>query len=415
MKYYVVSSTEGCASNLSENVAYRKYFENSGATQSPHPAEADTIIVNTCAYNQKMEKNSVELIEKLQKTYPQKKIVVTGCFPKINPQLSHKIVKGNTLAPLDFNDLGQILKIPEQKNFDPLETPHFDLEDFSSLSHQHLFLLKLRSVFAIFEKITNRKFYPLHNIIKTAAVNENFHIIHIGRGCKGQCSYCAIKNVKGEIKSRSLYNIQEEFDKGYQQGKRQFWLIGDDVASWGADLGLHISDLLEHLLGGSKQDFTLVLNSFHPQFFSQKSEPLLRLLSDKKIIGINIPLQSASKHILTAMNRPYCPNKVLQLIRKLKTLSPNLAIKTNYIIAFPGESWGDFFSTIKSVFYFDVILAQAFAPRPNTLAENLPCLAPWVVKLRLFIIEFVILLRHSYVFISSLINLKNLLSKNDKT
>ena len=404
-KYFVISSTEGCASNLAENVSYRQFFTDNDGTLCSTADEAETIIINTCAYNKQMEDKSVDLISKFQNQFPGKSIIVTGCFPKINPSRSKPLLREEELSPLDFKSLSTRLKITPLKTFDALSANFFDESDFTTLSSQHKILFKLRQIILPLEKKLNCHFIPLHNILETAVVNSDYHVISIGRGCKGTCTFCGIKNVKGEIQSRPLEVILSEFNSAYANGKRHFWLIGDDVASWGADKQMHIYDLLTKVLS-IQSDIKIVINSFHPQFFFNAPSPLINILSSPQIIGINIPIQSASKKVLQTMGRYYCPNAVLNIVKSLKTNSPSLAIKTNLIIAFPSEGWSDFLSTLKAVYNFDAILAQPFAPRPNTKASQLPLLSQRTVQIRMLLISLAIFLRHSFVFIKSFIRTK---------
>jgi len=387
-KYFVLSTTEGCATNLLENNAYRRQYQTEGMIAATNAEEADVILINTCGYSKEMEDRAVGIIKALQEAHPGKEIRLAGCLPKINPVKIRK----------DFSQL-EISHFPEI----PFEQQGnaFENEDFQTLSWKHRLVLIARPIFFKAEEVLGFRVQPLHNLMTSVIVNKEFYLITASTGCLGHCTFCAIKKAKGSLKSRPLPTLISEFQKGLSEGFKNFWLLGDDIGCWGQDINLSIVDLLSEFTK-IDADFNLVINYMDPQFLVKYEAALDLLFKDSRIIGVNIPIQSGSNKILKSMSRVYQAQPVLEMISKFKSDNAGLAIKTNIIVGFPGETWADFFQSLKAVFGFDAILALKFTARPGTPAANYPLQISELSKsVRHIIINLVILVRHAWVAISS--------------
>jgi len=388
-KFYVLSTTEGCATNLLENNAYRKQYEIAGMESASSPEEADLILINTCGYSKEMEDKAVNIIAGHRQKYPGKQIQLAGCLPKINPQKIRK----------DFAEL-KVQHFPEIPFED--QGNEFASKDFGGLSFKHRLMVNARPLFFKIENLLGLKWQPLHNLVNSVVVNSEFFLITVSTGCLGFCTFCGIKKAKGSLRSRPLPTIASEFKKGLAAGYKNFWILGDDIGCWGQDLGLSIVDLLAEFTK-TKEDFNLVINYVDPQFIAKYPNQLVEVLKDRRIVGVNIPIQSGSTPILKSMARRYEAKPILKIIEQMKVGNPNLAIKTNIIVGFPNESWSDFFQSVKSVFAFDAILALKFTARPGTPAATYPNQISETVKsLRHTLINLAILGRHAWVLLASL-------------
>ncbi len=389
-RIYVLSTTEGCATNLLENAAYRDQYAAGGMEVVNAAEEADLILINTCAYNGLMEDRASSMIQEFRDKYAGKEIKVAGCFPKINPQRAKEVSGDNILKTnarqLDFNG----------KN-------RFNKEDFSRLSWKHRLVLKLRPAYFWTERKLGRRFLPLHNIFRTVVVNEEFFLITVSTGCLGKCTFCAIKRAKGSLRSRPLETILSDRDAGLASGMKNYWLLADDVGCWGEDVGRSLPDLLNGIVEGQR-DLRIVLNYVDPQFLVKHADRAVEALSNPQFVGVNIPLQSGSARVLDAMARMYGPDEVRVLLRRIKARNPGLAIKTNLIVGFPGESWLDFWKSVRSVFWFDAILAMSFSARPHTPAQKYDQqVSASVKRLRFLLINIAIFVRHASVALGSVL------------
>ena len=402
-KVLVVTTTEGCATNLMENSNYRKIVELSGLDNALTTNEADVIVVNTCAYTTDQEEKSLSLIQNYQEKFPHKKIVVGGCLTKINSKKLNTIYQGKTFAPGDIQQFKETLNIKNNLTEKELQTHFFDKSDFVDLSYKHKIVLALRPIFFRIEKLFNRKFQPVHNVLQTAIVNEEFYGISVSQGCAGYCTFCSIKMAKGHVKSKPVVQVMHEFQQGLDVGHEKLWLLGDDIGCYGIDLNSDFNALLEKILEIPKK-FELVINYFEPFFFLKQFEKMLSLLADKRVIHINFPIQSGSHRIVEKMGREYDPTEVLGKIKTLKKINPDLVVKTNIIVGFPSETFSDFMKSVKSVFYFDAILALKFTARHGTRAIKMDEQISEITKnFRLFIINAAIAMRHSYIFLKSFV------------
>jgi tRNA A37 methylthiotransferase MiaB len=207
---------------------------------------------------------------------------------------------------------------------------------------------------------------------------------------------------KGHVKSKPVVQIMHEVQKGLALDKSKIWLLGDDIGCYGIDLNSDFSTLLIEILAIPK-DFELVINYFEPYFFLKQFEKILPLLSDKRVLHINFPIQSGNARIVKEMGREYDPKEVLKKILALKKCNPEIVIKTNIIVGFPSETFAEFIDSVKSVFYFDAILAIKFTPRAGTRAHKMTDQVSERSKsLRMAIINFFVLLRHGYIVAKSI-------------
>lgn len=402
-KFHLITTTEGCITNLLENSSYRENLIAAGLENTKKINEADVVIINTCGYTTERENYTLDLIDKLKAEHPQKEFIVGGCLPKINEKRMSEVHSGEHFAPGDIQALNRILKLEDQTT---TESHMFDSQDFDDLSNSHQLALKWRPYLFKLETLLKRRIQPLSNLLKTTIVNAEYYSIVVSQGCKGKCTFCAIKNAKGEVKSKPINKILDEFHQGLQAGHQKFWLVGDDIGCYGVDIGTDFSHLLDQILKFPNQ-FELVINYFEPMFFIKQFSRMEQLLQDQRVLNINFPIQSGSAPIVRRMGREYDPKIVLDRIQKLKKMNHNLVVKTNIIVGFPGETNKDFWQSLKSVFSFDAVLAIPYTARPGTGAMKYKDHVSEVdMRWRMIIINSAVLMRHSYVALRSFINFR---------
>ena len=400
-KFYLTTTTEGCATNLLENSSYRMNLELNEFEGTRNIDESDVVIINTCAYTTNQEERSLKYIEEMFSKYPHKKILVGGCLTKINPKGLSEIYHNDYFEP---GDTSKLLKLLDIKNESPIVKAHyFNSDDFNRLTSIHALVLKIRPIYFKFEKIFNKKFQPLHNILETTIINEEYFTISVSTGCLGKCSFCSIKEAKGTVKSIPVAQILHEFQTGIDRGFKKFWLLGDDIGCYGEDIGTNAAVLLQEILK-IRSGFSLVVNYFEPHFLLKHSEKMIDVLQDKRIKNINFPIQSGSQRIIKRMGREYNIEEVFRVIKKIKRIRPDLVLKTNIIIGFPGEKLKDLYNSTKALLSFNAILCIKFTPRPGTGAFNYKNQLPdFKKKLYLSFINFFVILRHSYIAIKAII------------
>jgi len=402
-KVYIVTTTEGCATNLMENATYRKTLELSDIQSVQTAEESNVIVINTCAYTTDQEDKSLSVIQAYQKKFPDKKVIVGGCLTKINSKKLGEVYEGDTFHPGNIDQFKKSLNIENDITIQDVESHFFDKSDFMDLTWMHRAAMAIRPLFYKVENLIGKKFQPLHNVLKTSIVNEEYYGITVSQGCAGHCTFCSIKMAKGHVKSKPIVQVMHEFQKGLDLGNDKLWLLGDDIGCYGLDFNSDFSTLLKELLN-IPRNFELVINYFEPYFFLKQYDAIVPLLADKRVLHINFPIQAGSARIVKEMGREYDPSEVLKRITELKKANPDLVVKTNIIVGFPSETFAEFWQSVKSVFYFDAVLALKFTARTGTRAIKMSeQISELNKKFRMAIINAAILVRHSYIAMKSFI------------
>src|SRR5919108_4828440 len=208
--------------------------------------------------------------------------------------------------------------------------------------------------------------------------------VQISMGCNSVCSYCIVPAVRGREVSRRPGDVVAEVTRLAADGVREITLLGQNVNSWGRDLlpeaRTHFGDLLracDAVPGIARIRFT----SPHPKDFR---DPVIEALADCESVceHVHLPLQSGSSRVLKRMRRTYDAERYLRLVDKLRAAVPDLALGTDLIAGFPGESDEDFEQTLEMVetVRYDSAFTFIFSPRTGTEAAALPDQVPDEVK-----------------------------------
>lgn len=395
-KYFIISLSDGCINNLLSGSKINNYISSEQWDRVFNVEDAALIIINTCGYNQDQEDEGISVIGRYQKKYPDKKIIVSGCLPKI----VNSIIETTQTKILDIDDISQLRElVPLQKgdnNKRILAANNIEKVDLNTSIVSSVAMKAVRCL------VSKNKF--LNNIFQTYSflgTGKDF-IIQVSRGCTGSCSYCAIKKAKGNLVSRPLSVILNEFQVGLSEGKKTFWLIGDDVGCWGQDQGLNIVTLLSNILL-IKDDFDVVINYFDPYWFIKYYVELHAILSNKKFVNINFPLQSGSIKILRNMRRNYSPSQLVENIQKLKSINKSLVVKTHIMVGFPGETFKDFLETLKYIKHFDLIYVNVYSQRPGTVASQMLQGCSYITKIyRSTLSHIIIYVGYSVIFLKNI-------------
>ena len=197
--------------------------------------------------------------------------------------------------------------------------------------------------------------------------------VSISRGCNKDCTYCIVPTTRGKEVSRDPAEIEKEVRIAVYRGAKEIVLLGQTVNSYGRDLSPRIPfvDLLNKISeidGVERIRFT----SPHPQEVRQDFYELVAT-NPKVCRHIHMPLQSGSDRILKLMNRNYRRDKYLRIIDELRERVPDIAITTDIIVGFPGETEEDFRQTLEVMDYvqFDGSFSFVFSARPGTVAAEM--------------------------------------------
>ena len=200
---------------------------------------------------------------------------------------------------------------------------------------------------------------------------EKTYTIKISSGCTGACSYCTIRLARGSIRSKPISVVANEFDFGLKKGYTDFSLVGTDIGDYGKDQSSNLLELLT-ILDSRDEHFTLRLRNVNPRWLIPSVEQFCELIKSKKIGYILSPVQSGSNRILERMNRGYNAEDYLEAIRRIRNVRPDICIKTQVIVGFPGETDDDFekSTALFRTGLFDYIEVYPFTARPSTKAYD---------------------------------------------
>jgi len=204
--------------------------------------------------------------------------------------------------------------------------------------------------------------------------------VQVSMGCNSKCAYCIVPAVRGREQSRRPGDIVAEVTGLAADGVSEITLLGQNVNSWGRDLAPDLQTEFGELLrscdaveGIERIRFT----SPHPKDFRA---PVISAIAECEAVceHVHLPLQSGSARVLKAMRRTYTPDRYLALVDRLRDAIPDLALGTDIIVGFPGESDADFGETIELVeqVRFDSAFTFIYSPRAGTEAAGLPDQVP---------------------------------------
>jgi tRNA-2-methylthio-N6-dimethylallyladenosine synthase len=208
--------------------------------------------------------------------------------------------------------------------------------------------------------------------------------VQVSMGCNSVCSYCIVPAVRGREQSRRPGEIVAEVERLVADGVREITLLGQNVNSWGRDLAPDLHTEFGELLracdaveGIERIRFT----SPHPKDFRA---PVIAAIAecDSVCEHVHLPLQSGSTRVLKAMRRTYSRERYLALVDRLRGAIPDLALGTDVIVGFPGETEEDFRETLEVVdaVGFDSAFTFVYSPRAGTEAAEMPDQVPDEVK-----------------------------------
>jgi MiaB/RimO family radical SAM methylthiotransferase len=326
MKVYIESY--GCTANEADASAMREAITAAGGKLVDSPAEADVVIVNTCAVTHYTSNAMLRAIAR----HKGRRVIVAGCMAAAQPELLH----GCELA-----DAPGALPV--------------------------LHMLGLDGDDAI----------PLTMSGRTA-------IVKIAEGCRGHCSYCIVRRARGELRSRRPREVVAAVRQAVMAGATEIFLTAQDTGAYGTDIGSDLPRLIGGIndLGG---DFKVRIGMMNPFSIGDIVPQMAAALRLPRVYRFaHIPVQSGSDRILRLMNRPYTAEEYSMLIERLREDVSGITFSTDYITGFPTETDDDFLLTMDDLRRNRPLKVNItrFSPRPGTPAANLPDVPGTVKKAR---------------------------------
>jgi tRNA-2-methylthio-N6-dimethylallyladenosine synthase len=350
-RYHV--TTFGCQMNEHDSERMKGMLESLGYQQAQKRDDADLILFNTCSIRESADSRFIGNLgeaKRLKTENPERVVGVGGCWAQS--------VKDEVFERFPFVDVafgpGQIHRLAEFLTSDSLTAQgYFEFEDFSG----HLPMKREREFQAW---------------------------VQITVGCNMRCSFCIVPSTRGHEVSRDPHELVAEIARLAEDGVREVTLLGQNVNSYGRDLPknrrLSFAELLrdvDAIDGIDRVRYT----SPHPTYLR---EDVMRAHTELPSLceHIHLPLQSGSTRVLKAMKRPYTRERYLDRVAQIREHVPDVALTTDIIVGFPGETEDDFKETLEVVeqVRYDSAFTFIFSPRRGTVAADLPGQLPHPVK-----------------------------------
>lgn len=353
--YHII--TYGCQMNVHDSEKLAGMLNAMGYVETQNVEEADLIIFNTCAVREHAESRvygNIGPLKRLKDKKPELIIGVCGCMPQ-QLEVAQKLAKIFPFLDIIFGTKS--------------------LHRFPQLLYKAITTKKTVIDVAEDEDVVVEGIPTARRESVTAFVN----IIY---GCNNFCSYCIVPYVRGRERSRRPEEIIFEIQQLAANGVKEVTLLGQNVNSYGKDLpdGIPFYKLLEKVNAIEGIERIRFVTS-HPKDLSDELIFAMRDL-EKVCEHIHLPVQSGSTKILRQMNRHYTKEDYLRLVEKLRENIPDIAITTDIIVGFPGETEEDFDDTLDVVrkVEFDSAFTFIYSKRKGTKAAEMPNQVPDEVK-----------------------------------
>ena len=333
----------GCSKNLVDSELMLGMLAEEGIEITLDETQADIVIINTCSFIHDAEKESVQSI--LQMVNAGKKVIITGCLPqKHKEELKEAIPEA--IAMLGTTDIKKIVEVV--KKIDNKEN------DF---------------IYEIAEK--PQYIYP-ENVERQQITIGSSSYIKIADGCNYRCGYCIIPQLRGEYNSRDIEHIVQEAKHLGEKGVSEIVLIAQDTTSYGIDIygKPSLARLLRELNKVEEIDWIRVMYTYPSMIDDDLIDAFAQC--NKVVKYIDMPLQHSHPEILRAMRRPVMDYE--SLISKIRAKIPDVALRTTFIVGYPGETdecFEDLYEFVEKM-RFDRMGVFEFSKERNTVAYSLP-------------------------------------------
>ena len=313
LRYYL--DPFGCVKNQVDAETMMAVLGRAGLERSEDSAGADLVIVNSCGFIESAKQESINAVLAYRQTYPQKKILLAGCLAqRYGTELAESLTEADGFfGNADLSMTARAASTVMEGEGRPV----------------------LGGEAAAPASVPAPGDRPLLSLPGSAYVK-------ISEGCNNRCSFCAIPGIRGALRSRSIPDILAECRRLLSRGIRELCLIGHDLASFGADrrAGGELPELLE-VLSTLEGCFWVRLLYIHPDNFPPPVLDICR--RDERFLPyFDLPFQHGSTRILRAMNRRGTAASYLRLIASIRSALPGAAIRSTFLLGFPGETEEDF-------------------------------------------------------------------------
>jgi tRNA-2-methylthio-N6-dimethylallyladenosine synthase len=343
--------------NAHDSERIKGLLEELGLGEAPTPDDADVVVFNTCTIREKPDQKLAAYLGEAaarKREHPDRVIAVGGCYAEAQRE---RIFSLYPFVDVAFGP-GSIAHLGEWLGAGGVGVG--------------------RGRFGLDEREFAAEL-PMHN-------ERSFQAwVQVSMGCNSKCAYCIVPAVRGRERSRRPGEILAEVTRLAAGGVKEITLLGQNVNSWGRDLLPDVRTEFGELLracGAVDGIERIRFTSPHPKDFR---DPVIAAIAECDAVceHVHLPLQSGSTRILKAMRRTYSRERYLAIVAKMRAAIPDLALGTDIIVGFPGETEEDFVQTLEVVeeVRYDSAFTFVYSPRAGTEAAAMPDQVPHEVKI----------------------------------
>jgi ribosomal protein S12 methylthiotransferase len=348
VRFFILSL--GCPKNTVESEGMRELLRAAGHPPASKPEEADVLIVNTCAFIDVARDESLEALRELAEyKRPDQYLIAAGCMPELYSEELADMISSldGLISTRRWREIPRLVEIVS--GVPGKSRPHRLPEPAPPRSLLH----------------------PLPRQCPGMATAY----VKIAEGCDAPCAFCTIPRIKGPFLSKPKQAILAEVEQLLNQGVKEIILIAQDTTAYGADRGE--TDGLAILIG----DILESAPSLHwlriMYAYAQRLTPrLIQTMAESPSVlhYLDLPLQHAHPQVLRRMNRPHDVTRVRSIIEQLRSAMPYIALRTSFIVGYPGETDEEFHTLLSFMdeIAFDRVGVFVYSPEQGTEAAVLP-------------------------------------------
>jgi ribosomal protein S12 methylthiotransferase len=349
--FYLISL--GCPKNLVDSEGMATLLRRAGYASALDPAEADVLIVNTCGFIEPAREESRAVLRQLAESrLPGQRIVAAGCYSQRCPRELVEAVPGidGLIGTRRWMDILDLVEQLEQSGGRPGPSrPLYHLPGVPSVGQD------------------------TQDVVR-AAVQGATAYLKLADGCRRSCAFCAIPLIKGPAVSRPPEAVLADARRLATLGVQEIILIAQDITDYGHDLEIEdgLARLLDQLVAEVPQVPWIRLMYAYP---GRVTDSLIETMARQPQIlsYIDLPLQHAHPHVLRRMRRPTNVEHVRRTVEKLRGAMPEIAIRTTFLVGYPGETDAEFQTLLEFVedMWFDHVGVFAYSEEEGTVAADM--------------------------------------------
>lgn len=323
--------TYGCAVNQADSETIASILKASGHEVVFDSDAPDLIIVNTCIVKGPTENKIIRRLQDLEKS--SKRVIVAGCMPEAYPEIAKRFPRFEFIGTEPESIVGLV----------------------GGCNERH----------------------------KKVRVNPFVEIIPICNGCMGACAYCATKIARGNLKSRGVDEIVETARKALSEGIVEIWLTAQDTGCYGFDIRTNLAEILNKI-SALDGEFRVRVGMMNPEHALKILDALVEAYKNEKVYKfLHLPVQSGSDRVLKLMLRGYSVKQFIKVSEAFRKKA-DVAISTDIIVGFPGETEADFNATFDLIKKLkpEVLNISKYWMRRRTAAASMKQLPIDVIKER---------------------------------